>query len=445
MRLPQTRIEMNIAAPPARRQRGQTIALVAVSMVSLLAMAALTIDLTTLYVARGEIQRAADTTALAGAKAFVDSGVTSDSSRQTLAQSLANAYAIAAVGQNNVGGAPAQMVGQPVVNFGFPGNPRVTVRLQKSNLPVFFARIWGNSAAAVAATATAEAYNPASSQTNTTTFIPAAPKCVKPFLVPNNDTSGQPVFVTPGTGAVNGSIQVLGQPISLSSACKPGNPSVCAGQGPGNTPIALITSSPAPFAGDYLPLLVGSTHQYCPNSGSTGCSGGGSTDFEQSVRCCDGTPFDFAQCGTTVNLASWDQNLNPGGPSRPTQQGLQCLVHSPQQDTLAATNYAANSGPLQISPGAFSQNRYNVGANTFIATSDSIITVPLFESNTSGVQPQVKIIGFLQLFVSDVGGPARTDFNAYILNVVGCGNNPAPGAPVSGGGVSAIPVRLIHN
>ena len=47
------------------RERGQTIILVAVALVSLLAMAALAIDVTTLYVARGEMQRAADAAALA--------------------------------------------------------------------------------------------------------------------------------------------------------------------------------------------------------------------------------------------------------------------------------------------------------------------------------------------------------------------------------------------
>jgi len=72
-----------------RGERGQTILLVAVSIVSLLAMAALAIDVVTLYTARSETQRAADAAALAGAKAFVDSGVTSDptnSSIQALAQ-----------------------------------------------------------------------------------------------------------------------------------------------------------------------------------------------------------------------------------------------------------------------------------------------------------------------------------------------------------------------
>src|SRR5258707_13661923 len=56
---------------------GQTIVLVAVALVSLLGMAALAIDVSTLYVAKGEMQRAADAAALAGAKAFVDSGITS--------------------------------------------------------------------------------------------------------------------------------------------------------------------------------------------------------------------------------------------------------------------------------------------------------------------------------------------------------------------------------
>src|SRR5215467_1007892 len=169
-------------------QRGQTIAIVAVSMVSLLAMAALAIDLTTLYVARGEIQRAADSAALAGAKAFVDSGVTTNPTNtglQAVAQQLANSYAVAAAFQNDVAGSPAQVVGSPTLNFSLQGNPRVTVQLQKTNLPVFFARIFGNSSATVAATATAEAYNPAYSQSNTGSFVPAAPKCVNPFLVPN--------------------------------------------------------------------------------------------------------------------------------------------------------------------------------------------------------------------------------------------------------------------
>src|SRR5437899_5253758 len=46
-------------------------------MMALLAMAALAIDIVTLYVSEGDAQRAADAAALAGAKVFVSSGFTS--------------------------------------------------------------------------------------------------------------------------------------------------------------------------------------------------------------------------------------------------------------------------------------------------------------------------------------------------------------------------------
>src|SRR5919108_394474 len=75
-----------------RQESGQTIALVALAIVTLLAMAALAIDVVSLYVAKGEVQRAADAAALVAAKAFVDSGVTTEptnASLQTLAQNMA--------------------------------------------------------------------------------------------------------------------------------------------------------------------------------------------------------------------------------------------------------------------------------------------------------------------------------------------------------------------
>ncbi len=62
-----------------KRERGQTLALVAVSLVSLLAMAALSIDVISLYEARAEAQRAANAAALAGAQMIAESGITSQS------------------------------------------------------------------------------------------------------------------------------------------------------------------------------------------------------------------------------------------------------------------------------------------------------------------------------------------------------------------------------
>src|SRR5262249_33318838 len=51
-----------------QQERGQTIVLVAIAVVTIIAMAALAIDVVTLYVARAEMQRAADGAALVGAK-----------------------------------------------------------------------------------------------------------------------------------------------------------------------------------------------------------------------------------------------------------------------------------------------------------------------------------------------------------------------------------------
>src|ERR1700689_3045962 len=140
-----------------RGERGQTILLVAISIVSLLAMAALAIDVVTLYVASTEIQRAADAAALAGAKAIVDSGVTTlqptdgnVGAAEVLAPSMATAAVQAIVlatppVNQGAGASPVLTGGTPTFNWSQGnGNPHITVSLQQSNLPTFFARIWGS-------------------------------------------------------------------------------------------------------------------------------------------------------------------------------------------------------------------------------------------------------------------------------------------------------------
>jgi hypothetical protein len=464
MRLRQIRIEMKPAnftnrAPNTHPESGQTIAIVAVAMLGVLIMAALAIDLTTLYVAHGEIQRAADSAALAGAKAFVDSGVTtypSNSNLQTLAQGLASDYAKAVNQQNKVAGAPATFVVAPQIDLSVPGNPTITVNLQRTGLPLFFARIWGSSVASVSASAIAEAYNPAYAQTNTGGFLPPAPKCVKPFLVANADQNqGGAAFVDPITGAVNvktAPAPFIGETITLTSACG-ATPGVCSPSG-------------RPPAGYYLPMLLPDTHRYCPASGAPGCTSVNGR-FQGSTQCCDGTIFNYSQCGvpgsaSTAPVGTWDTgpfSVAIGGTSGQAQNGLQCLIHTnaafPLPDTLNNVSQA-NTGLLQINPGNYTQTRYGVGQTSVISTSDSIITVPLFDPLTWNPAPNtnVNIVGFLQLFVNSVGptttGPSATlapngDMNATILNVVGCGNSIPATSAISGGGASALPVRLIHN
>jgi hypothetical protein len=189
-------------------------------------------------------------------------------------------------------------------------------------------------------------------------------------------------------------------------------------------------------------MFLPDVHTYCPSSSAPSCSGAAGS-FESSIECCDGTTFDFKQCGVSGTMATWDPNTNPGGNSGPAQQGLKCLTHKPQQDSLFPAN-----GMMQIQPGTYSQARYNVAPGSLISTSDSIITVPLFDQTKwNPASQQVTIVGFLQLFVIDIGGsgPGQTDLSATILNVIGCGQSVTGGSAISGGGASAIPVRLIHN
>jgi Flp pilus assembly protein TadG len=403
-------------------ERGQTLVLVALTLVSLLAMAALAIDVVTLYVAKSEAQRAADAAALAGAKAFVDSGVTTDpsnSSLQTLAQAMATAIINAMIGENKVAGTAPQLASAPSFDFSQDGNPRITVTVQRTDLPIFFARIWGGTLANVSASATAEAYNASNSQTITGNLVPIAPRCVKPFLIPNLNPLSTPPglpYITVGTGVVAPGVVGKG-PATWRDPCPPG--------GGGNTcgPPVNLPAGPGDY---YFPAVVSpNTNNLCP-----ACQG--SSYFEQSVECCDSSSY---ACGGTVSNASIDLTI-PGNTFRQdTHQGLQCLINGAARDTLDTSNFPL--GPMQITANSGPQS------GQLVSTSNSIVTLPIFDNLTMNpTTGQVTVIGFLQAFVWDANGAG--DIQMTILNVVGCGNNPT-GTPISGGGITPIPVRLIHN
>ena len=146
-----------------RGEEGVVVLLVAVFLLFVVgAMAALAIDLVTIYTARSEAQQAADGAALAGARVLANSGMTSADPSDTLlvsnAESLASTIATQVAVLNKVGGGP----GTVTISFNdaVPSNPRIIVQVTRNDLPTYFSRIWGNTAAAVKATATAEAYNP---------------------------------------------------------------------------------------------------------------------------------------------------------------------------------------------------------------------------------------------------------------------------------------------
>src|SRR5882672_1139925 len=89
-----------------RGERGITVAL--------MGMAALAIDLVTLYVAKAQAQRVADSAALAGAKTLVEYGITADPQNTQLAWSSgctqATAQAIALANGGRIGGAAPAIV-----------------------------------------------------------------------------------------------------------------------------------------------------------------------------------------------------------------------------------------------------------------------------------------------------------------------------------------------
>ena len=170
-----------------KNEQGVIITLVAVFLLGVVgAMAALSIDVVTLYTARSEAQLAADAAALAAARVLANSGATSDTSGGSMldAWNIAKPLAIQVAMQNKVGGAPLTTV--TPTRGGSNGNPTVTVTVQ-TTLPTFFARIWGTKTVIVKATAIAEAYNPTPGTGGVPPNppLPVAPMCVKPWLLPN--------------------------------------------------------------------------------------------------------------------------------------------------------------------------------------------------------------------------------------------------------------------
>src|SRR5437660_3869478 len=230
--------------PLKNNERGVTMILVVLAMLSMLGIIALAIDVITLYSARSETQRAADSAALTAAKMLVDMGVTTDPTATvpTAAQIDAATKAAQSVAINL--SIAARQIQTSDVTLSFPGsgsttfpvNPKVTVTVQNANLPTFFSRIWSRAALTVRAAATAEGFNPSNSATITgTTAVPIIPRCVKPFSLPNCDPlhgGGSGCGPTVGTlfdpatgastspGVAPGGI--IGEGFDLFSNCGPG-------------------------------------------------------------------------------------------------------------------------------------------------------------------------------------------------------------------------------
>ena len=483
--------------------------LVAVAMVAIISMAALSIDVVTLYLARQEAQRSADNAAVAAANIISVSGLTGDPNNATTnwgaicgpddgTNGLATRVAKSVASQDTVGGLGPTTINvtyasqssgaigagtsdcTSLVGTSFGVNPIVSVQLTRSNLPGFFSRIWGNTGNQVSATATAEAFNPS----NSSNFITAGtargvqPRCVKPWIVPNQDPlhnkGGAVGICTGGTGGTCAQIVDLGNGhivnpgISLNGTGAGGiigesfwlNPDCRWGQSTCNSATIRVNPPQANYNNGSgfmkgpptFPNLV-----FAPGladsvvNGAPSCASG--DNYEEAIGGCD-APTNYT-CGLPpasggTNVADLSSNPDSG-----TADAVSCLIHQ-----AAGGNWSAPTGQDYLStptlgqPSAYPFHVYAGSSNPMVSAgltsgspitmSSSIVSLPIYDETVPpgklnpGTTTNVTFVGFLQVFINAVD--QFGNINVTVLNVAGCSNN-ATGAPVTG--TSPIPVRLI--
>ena len=417
-------------------ERGISLLTVAGSMIVILSLAGLAVDVGALYLARSEAQRAADAGALAGATVFVTATCTTpggtgcsamDTQARNEAVSVASKNLIASQTPTIDATNDIQTTYTPV------NDPRITVTVHATQ-PTFFMRIWRSTPVPISAKATAEAYNPSSNgpQVGST--------CVKPWLLPNCDY---------GSGHTSPANSLC--PGTAGYYINPGPPATVAR--PGAFPTGVIGQVMTIKAGDpsqaavpsqFYPVILppGSDPPFCPTC-STGSSGGGAALYRSNIECCNTHIF---SCGSTA--------LTPetGNMVGPTGQGVDCLIHEGSGNQAGQDILNPGVTPWTITGGTSNPNPALRGK--VIATSDSVVTMPIFDGqplcsgNSCGTS--ANIVGFMQIFVNGEGPPNHT-VTATIMNISSCGSTGGGGGggggggTITGGGLTPVPIRLVQN
>lgn len=420
---------------------GVSIVIIAVGMIFVLGMAGLGVDLASLYVARSQAQRAADAAALAGAQYWSTQGCASGISGNISGgcQAMAVERAEAVGNKNLIAGVSPNIQDSDIT---FPSlstsDPQIHVVAARNTahgnpMPTFFVKIFGIDSANVSASATAEAYNATAQGT------PVGTNCLKPWMIPNCDPNNaasdpNPNCTNPAGGYyIDPNTLKIADPSAIGRliTIKPGNPSKASG--------------PSKFYPVFIPAGTVAPASACPSCASGQTSSGSQSGdlYRQNIECCIQQP---------IVCQTYSVQAISGNMVGPTNQGVECLIHELNngsgQDTYDPTTGVITAG---------SNNPY--GLSGPIATSDSIITLPIYNgsplcpggsSSTSGnCQPMnVQVLGFIQLFIKSVGPPQST-VTAYIMSIASClsgsgGSGTGTGGPVISTSGSAIPVRLIQ-
>lgn len=422
------------------------------------AMAALSIDAVTIYTARSEAQLAADAGALAGARVLANSGVTSVTSGLppgaiSDAENLATTVATQVAASSQVGGRTlipgGTCPGQEIcVSFDdtattFRTDPHVTVTVQRTDLPTFFARVFGRTQLQVAASATAEAYNPSGMTALGDTPIPVAPVCVKPWILPNLD----PTVAAPGAAIFNADGSIVNAALVGQGWPKAG----------GNlNGLRVIGAGNPPAPGRYYAGAIDATGFPAPTQALPACSSGfAAYPYMLAVAGCVSQPI---SCGknATVNLAPAGYASKTGSRNGDTVEAVECLIHyngaAGDTDSIDTSAVPYPLPPFQFLGG--NQNPITGTPNKDVMVSGSLVTIPVYDSTTGtgpGVGNPVNVIGFLQVFLNPLSAtmppppppaPPATQIPVTIVNMVGCGTG-ATGQPILGNGTSPVAVRLI--
>jgi hypothetical protein len=457
---------MRFIAPHRKNERGVTILIVGITLLVLIAMAALAIDVASLYQAHSEAQRAADAAALAGAKMFVTSGYTSNPtgwSFNRLCRSggpglnaAANRQAEAVASQNLIAGQPAALKTIACAPPAIAQNPQITVTVQRVGAPTFFAKIWGTASSTVTATATAEAFNPSGRS------LPIGLSNVKPWLIPNCDPNGSsgpcdgvaghdpPFFVNPSDGTITTNADsYIGSEIQFSRA-------TTGGIGGGGSSLSfyglIYPNPPAP-----LMPAAGAQCGFPVNAGD---------DYIDNIAGVSGVPLYCGQQIGPANTPLIQTIVNSPVSSQPTIEGTQCLIHANGNGLDQGQDVFTSSMPVTISGGSNNPNPAFRGVAN-ISRSDAIVTALLYDGHQmcfgrpgdhacSNPSPQpATVIGFLQLAVEQTGGGfgggGGQTFTAVVVNAVGCSQDainaypPAPASTISPGSSSPVLVRLVQS
>lgn len=422
-------------------ERGITMLIVALGMVAIIGMAALSIDVITLYLAREEAQRSADAAALTAARVISMSGITGAATTDTeptywqaicggstgtatqAAQAVLNQNAVAGSVLTNStitysagnGSTMSSNADCSALPDAFGVNPIVTVQVQQTGLPTFFSRIWRRTTNTVSATASAEVFNPSNSgnlgNQASGTIIPVQPRCVKPLMVPNLDplnppsagttcTSNCQPFVSTSDGhIINAGISLnggnnnglIGERFLLIPDCQRRPTSSCLPR------VAGIQANHS-TNGNYIPGTPPNNLEYLPgqainSSVAVPSAASGGSLYEQAIAGCDQTTAYYcgvpsaAPIGSGPNMV--DLSENPWSTGDATN-GVMALIN----ETNANPNGGQPTGqdyfnptaspfgtplayPFQILAG--SSNPTGISTGTAITSSKSIISLPIFD------------------------------------------------------------------